>query len=76
MVVVTRVMKIFREFYIEILWERINVAIRRNACSNIGAPMYGPSSDVHTSELRHMVEPYKGTIHRSTRPMYGCRGTL
>ena len=41
MVVVTRVMKIIREFYIEIFWERINVAIRRNACSNIGAPMNG-----------------------------------
>ena len=26
--------------------ERINVAIRRNACSNFGAQMHGPSSDV------------------------------
>ena len=28
--------------------ERINVAIRQNACSNNGGPIYGPFSDVWT----------------------------
>ena len=39
----------------------INVAICQNACSNIGAPMHGPSSDVWTN-LRC---PYIGAL------MYG-----
>ena len=43
--------------------ERIIVPIRRNACSNIGAPMYEPSSDVWLA-FRLMTTPNIGA------PMY------
>ena len=65
------------------LWEHINIAIRRNACLNIEAPKYGPSSDVwtippicmdNTSDVwmnRCMVHPYiRGIVYTSVNGPY------
>ena len=53
--------KTFTIFYRMCLRERIIVPIRRNACSDIGAPTYGYIID-HTSELRRMAPVYGSDV--------------